>query len=293
MNVTLSPFAGAGAQFFDNSGNILSGGKIYTYEAGTTTPRATYTSASALAVHTNPIILDSAGRVPSGEIWLDQGLAYKFVVKDSNDVLIATYDNLIGINSNLVNFTYPQDFGAVGDGVTNDTVALTAFFNAIAGNDQTNGDIGDDSTYLFSQLIIPANVTIRGKSIFRANSSLSGTAATITVKSAFNADTLHLTTAGTETNNNLIVFDSDNVTIQNLIVESDVQFGGTGGIVCRGSNYKIDNLKTVFVPRPIQFQKAAPGLGAQENIRLGSVDIYGYIRGISMVNCNNWYFYGY
>jgi hypothetical protein len=95
MAVTLSLFAGAGAQFFDNNGNVLSGGKIYTYQAGTTTPLATYTANSESAFHTNPIILDSAGRVPSGgEIWLQLGVGYKFVLKTSAEVLIATYDNI-------------------------------------------------------------------------------------------------------------------------------------------------------------------------------------------------------
>jgi hypothetical protein len=42
--VSLSIFGGVGAQFFDNNGVILTGGKIFTYEAGTTTPLATYTS---------------------------------------------------------------------------------------------------------------------------------------------------------------------------------------------------------------------------------------------------------
>jgi parallel beta-helix repeat protein len=95
MAVTLSLFAGAGAQFFDNNGNVLSGGKIYTYQAGTTTPLATYTTNSGSAFHTNPIILDAAGRVPSGgEIWLQLGIGYKFVLKTSTEVLIATYDNI-------------------------------------------------------------------------------------------------------------------------------------------------------------------------------------------------------
>ena len=94
--VTLSIFAGVGAQLFDNSGNILSGGKLYTYEAGTTTPLATYTSSTGATPHTNPIVLDAAGRVPSGEIWLSFANRYKFVVKTSTDVLIATYDNIGG-----------------------------------------------------------------------------------------------------------------------------------------------------------------------------------------------------
>ena len=92
MAVTLSLFAGAGAQFFDNNGNILSGGKIYTYQAGTTTPLVTYTTANGDVAHTNPIVLDAAGRV--NEIWITVGLGYKFVLKTSSDVLIATYDNI-------------------------------------------------------------------------------------------------------------------------------------------------------------------------------------------------------
>jgi hypothetical protein len=51
MSVTPSPIGGFAAQFFDNNGVILSGGKIYTYAAGTTTPQATYTSASGVTPH--------------------------------------------------------------------------------------------------------------------------------------------------------------------------------------------------------------------------------------------------
>jgi hypothetical protein len=94
MAVTLSLFAGAGAQFLDNNGKILSGGLIYTYSAGTTTPLATYTSILGTTTHPNPIVLDAAGRIPGGELWLTTGLGYKFVTKDSNNVLIGTYDNI-------------------------------------------------------------------------------------------------------------------------------------------------------------------------------------------------------
>lgn len=94
--VTLSIFAGVGAQLFDNLGVPLVAGKIYTYLAGTTSPAATYTDSTGTVAHTNPIILDSAGRVPANEIWLDYSKKYKFVVKTSADVLIATYDNIGG-----------------------------------------------------------------------------------------------------------------------------------------------------------------------------------------------------
>jgi len=98
MAVFLSPVGGAAAQFFTNSGVILSGGKLYTYAAGTTTPKVTYTSSSGNTAHTNPIILDSAGRVPGGEIWL-LASPYKFALYTSTDVLIATYDNISGLGA--------------------------------------------------------------------------------------------------------------------------------------------------------------------------------------------------
>ena len=77
MTVNISLFAGAGAQFFDNNGQPLSGGKIYTYAAGTTVPLATYTARDGLTANANPIILDSAGRTPA-QIWSTEGLLYKY-----------------------------------------------------------------------------------------------------------------------------------------------------------------------------------------------------------------------
>jgi hypothetical protein len=97
MTVFLSPLAGAGAQFFDNNGNPLAGGKIFTYQAGTTTPEAAYTDASGATPHTNPIVLDSAGRVTQ-EIWLAESVTYKVVLKTAADVTLGTYDDLTGLN---------------------------------------------------------------------------------------------------------------------------------------------------------------------------------------------------
>jgi hypothetical protein len=172
MAVNLSPVGGAAAQFFDNSGNVLTGGKLLTYLAGTTTPAVTYTTSAGNVAQSNPIILNASGRVPgSGEIWLTDNVEYKFVLTDSNDVLIATYDNITGINSTqpaseipftgfkgqtgfvedladddgsdwigfepagagavarsaqdkLKEWVSVKDFGAVGDGVADDTAAI-------------------------------------------------------------------------------------------------------------------------------------------------------------------------
>lgn len=128
MSVNLSPVAGAAAQFLDNSGNVLTGGKLYTYLAGTTTPAATYTSAAGATFHSNPIILDAAGRVPAGgEIWLSDNIQYKFVLKDANDVLIATWDNLSGINSNFVNYTVQEEIQTATAGQTVFTLTTVTY----------------------------------------------------------------------------------------------------------------------------------------------------------------------
>jgi hypothetical protein len=170
MTVNISLFAGAGAQFFDDNGTPLSGGLLFTYAAGTTAAAATYTSITGLSSHSNPIVLDSAGRVPE-EIWLAEQTSYKFVLEDANNVLIGSWDNIPGVSSadtlaaNLANTsnialgdaligfkqTYAlgimpgavgktlnnkmqdlvsvKDFGAVGDGIADDTAAIQAGIN--------------------------------------------------------------------------------------------------------------------------------------------------------------------
>lgn len=49
-------------QFFDNNGDALANGKVYTYDSTGATPKATYSDQAGLNVNPNPVILDSAGR---------------------------------------------------------------------------------------------------------------------------------------------------------------------------------------------------------------------------------------
>lgn len=147
MAVNLSPVGGVAAQFFTNSGAVLTGGKLYTYAAGTTTPQVTYTTSSGNTAWTNPIVLDAAGRVPNGgEIWLTNGVSYKFVLKDSNEVLIATYDNINGIGSVIITTytgTGSQTAFSVQGSVQN------VFINGIYQNKNTYSIVG--TTLTFSQ----------------------------------------------------------------------------------------------------------------------------------------------
>lgn len=81
-------------RYFDSSGNPLAGGKLYTYQSGTTTPQATYTDSGGGTPNANPVILDANGEA---NVWLDPTLSYKFVLKDSSDVTQWTVDGVAGL----------------------------------------------------------------------------------------------------------------------------------------------------------------------------------------------------
>lgn len=84
----------------NSSGEPLSGGKVYTYAAGTSTKQALYTDAAKTTVAANPVILDSYGKA---SVYGDT--TYKFVIKDSSDVEIVTIDNLYYlVSENSINY---------------------------------------------------------------------------------------------------------------------------------------------------------------------------------------------
>ena len=94
--VALSPVFND-TQFSDNSGMPLAGGKIFTYEAGSNSVlQLTYTTVNGDIEQTNPVILDSSGRLPN-EMWLVDGFAYNMVLTlaDGTTVL-QSVDNVRG-----------------------------------------------------------------------------------------------------------------------------------------------------------------------------------------------------
>jgi hypothetical protein len=105
-------------QFFDANGNPLVGGKLYSYQAGTTTPLATFTDAGGATPNANPIILDSRGEA---NVWLSSAL-YKLALYTSTNVLVWTVDNVGGPDQStlaqlatsggagLVGFSYAQNY---------------------------------------------------------------------------------------------------------------------------------------------------------------------------------------
>jgi len=95
----LSPYGKFRA--FSNAGLPLSGGKLYTYEANTTTPKPTYTDASEDTANANPVVLDSNGYA---DVWLEGG-AYKFILKDSTDVTLWTVDDITSDEARSFGYT--------------------------------------------------------------------------------------------------------------------------------------------------------------------------------------------
>ncbi len=112
MALTLSPspwFTG-----FDDVGDIVPGGKLFTYAAGTSTKKNTYTDVLGLFANTNPIILDDAGRVPSGLFLLPS--SYKFILAPADDTdppanPIRTQDNIGSVPSSSSNQDVEGRFG--------------------------------------------------------------------------------------------------------------------------------------------------------------------------------------
>lgn len=80
----MSRFEDPVPQFLDNAGDPIPGGKLFFYESGTSTPKATYADASQTIANTNPVILSASGRV--GNVFYD-GLA-RVVLKDEDDAQV-------------------------------------------------------------------------------------------------------------------------------------------------------------------------------------------------------------
>lgn len=95
MSYHLAPIANQ--QQSDANGNPLSGGKVNTYVAGTSTPATTYTDDTGGTAQANPIVLNSRG-LPASPVWLQDGRSYKFVITDASDVVLQTIDDITGIN---------------------------------------------------------------------------------------------------------------------------------------------------------------------------------------------------
>lgn len=82
-------------QFFDNLGDPLVGGTLNAYVAGTSTPTNMFADNAGTVAGTS-VTLDSRGEPATIKlIWLDDTVAYKFILKDANGTTIWTEDNIV------------------------------------------------------------------------------------------------------------------------------------------------------------------------------------------------------
>lgn len=154
-------------------------GLLYTYSAGSTTPKTTYSDAAGLVPNINPVELDSTG---SATVRLGSG-SYKFVLLDAtNTVTLWTQDNYDSIfltAAAIGAVLYPQTaaelavsvtptstqyspgdwrrYGAVLNGVTDDTAALQRWAT-VGGNMVASGAF---TALITAEIALSSNSTIR------------------------------------------------------------------------------------------------------------------------------------
>lgn len=253
----------------DVNGTPRVGAKLYVYNAGTNTTRVAYTTKALTIAHTQPIESVEGGIFPAAYVQTTLG-DYKIVIQDSDGVQIYSEDNIpakdytsadlattldslkrtpaeIVAGVTPVNYAYPpynaKRYGAVGDGVTPDTVALQLWLTASAGQKA----VLPEGTYLIeSQLDATDNVYLVGDG--RENTYLKYTGSTLipgggamlkfSNRSAFRVSSIGFICTNAVTGNttkqlhieNCVYFDVDNVSFRASGASSGTN--NISGLVC-------------------------------------------------------------
>lgn len=155
-------------KFFDNNGQPLAYGLVSTYQAGSTTPVATYTDSTAGTPNANPIVLDARGECG---IWVPPNIAIKLAVTDAlgnaipgfpvdnivNSQLITLYGGVDTGSTNAYLLTFTANFTSYADGILvywipshNNTGASTVNINGLG----VVSIINTDGTALYANQLI-------------------------------------------------------------------------------------------------------------------------------------------
>lgn len=178
-----------------------------------------------------------------------------------------------------------ERFGAVGNGVADDTAALLAAGTACA----ASGDIlklQSGKTYKFSQITWPANLRVTAVgAVLRSDGSLTGSNVSFTIGAGSNIDELTITTPGTETNTDILSI-GNTTRIGLLTVTADSQRAG-GGIITLGQDVQIGRCVTNKIDRP--FHVYNTGGAATTGFYMGSIDSTSYVRAFRTTFTNDWF----
>jgi hypothetical protein len=185
-------------QFFDANGAPLSGGKVFWYEAGTSTKKETWRDQGEVSEHTNPIILNNDGTIPDGSggrggIWL-RG-SYKLVIAPSTDTdpptnpiitqdVINEYDqrdwtgltaSIADLNSTTTSTLSKNDTYTVALANRNKTILANATTKAFTINLPAAATVGNTFRIWIKKVDVTTNavtinaVTIDGQTNFELN----------------------------------------------------------------------------------------------------------------------------
>ena len=193
------PFRTPRVSFQTATGQPLSGGCIFTYQGGTTTPQATYTDSTGGTSNANPVILDSTG---SAVMWLGVN-SYKFVAYSTGGVHCA---------SGSLQWTVDN---VPGDAFLNGTISGATITNPTL----TGGTIA--GTAISGSTLIGSNVNSTA-----IGGSTPSTGAFTNISSAFNAMTFSSTpifAAGS--------YGYFSMTLTNNVTSSTITGGTTGQLI--------------------------------------------------------------
>lgn len=156
-------------QAFNDDGTPLSGGLLYTYEAGTSTLKSTYADQAEEVLNTNPVELNSNGEAT---LFLGNG-SYKFILNEPDDSPPAIPDNIRWTQDDIQSVTYGHsltlktaDYTFIPD----DLNGLATFTNTGATTDVTYTLPEGDGNYKVSFLVTAAQtlkVQASGEDNFR------------------------------------------------------------------------------------------------------------------------------
>jgi hypothetical protein len=143
------------SQWFDDNGDPVANGFLYSYAAGTNTPLATYNdhTGSPGALNPNPVLLDSGGYA---DVWLTSS-SYKLVLQDANHIQLWSIDGVPGLGSLISVGDLPPLFTSVfaagGLSFNLDNAAANTLFGRFAGTTgaPSYGAVGSDQQIVFNE----------------------------------------------------------------------------------------------------------------------------------------------